>query len=93
MQVISIALQAESIFDCPKMDEKSAAHRRTVGKAAPRVICVSKLRWESAEHEIRGVPRDFLPVGCSHVFMGFVVIAIYIKQRQSYLIKLLKIKV
>ena len=38
-RVISFALPAGPIFDCPKMGEKGTAHRNTVGKAAPRGIC------------------------------------------------------
>ena len=38
LQVISFALQAEPIFDRPKIGEKGAAHRRTIGKAEPRGI-------------------------------------------------------
>ena len=42
---------------------------------------------------IKGVPL-IIPVGCSHVFMGFIVMAIYINLRLSYLIiKFPKVKV
>ena len=54
---LKVSLMQYFGFACPKIGEKGTAHRRTFGKAAPRVICVSKLRWESAGHEI----GDFLP--------------------------------
>lgn len=70
LQVISFALPAGPIFDRPKIGEKGTAHRRTFGKATPRVICVSKLRWESAGHEIRGVPEIFSPLAIHMCLWG-----------------------